>query len=667
MTEPAGFAPVVLATELGAAGGGLALAAAVAVAAARGQEAGEPAPVLLVELDAPVPRGPTMLASRAARRLELRLREEGFERAAARGAICWLGLPAGEEGVDALQRVAASVPDAALIVAFAGAADCRSALARLEARGAVIRCELPQDRSLAALVVRELRDRGQMARVERRSIGPLGSRRALAGIEPGGPASRRAARLAAAFASPHPERPQPRAAEAGQALPLVLGLTVALVLAAVVLVAIGGAVAGAERGQRAADLAAISAVRSMRDDVPRLVSPPRLPNGAANPTHLDRDAYLGRAVGAAREAARRNGLVPTRVRISFPDASSPVPLRARVDVTASLDPAGAIGSRPGKARHPSGRIRLVLHAEAEAVPPAGLAVAQSGAAGPPQASGGGYSGPLAYRQGRPMRPDVARAYDELSAAAGRAGFKLLITSAFRSDAEQARLFAANPDPRWVAPPGTSLHRCATELDLGPAAAYGWLAANAGRFGFLRRYPWEPWHFGYTGGPAPCSAAGNASATPDGEASGRDVGLPAFVPAAYRAPILSAAARWNVSAGLLAAQLEAESGFDPRAVSPAGALGIAQFIPSTAAAYGLRDPFDAHAAIDAEARLMSELVSRFGSISLALAAYNAGAGAVEACGCIPPYPETQAYVARILGLMDASGQAALPPLEVRLID
>ena len=64
--------------------------------------------------------------------------------------------------------------------------------------------------------------------------------------------------------------------------------------------------------------------------------------------------------------------------------------------------------------------------------------------------------------------------------------------------------------------------------------------------------------------------------------------------------------------------------------------------------------------------MSELVSQFGSIPLALAAYNAGPGAVEACDCVPPYPETQAYVARILGLMDASGQLALPPLEVRLV-
>ena len=108
-----------------------------------------------------------------------------------------------------------------------------------------------------------------------------------------------------------------------------------------------------------------------------------------------------------------------------------------------------------------------------------------------------------------MRPDVAEAFDRMAAAARRAGLALVVNSGFRSDAEQAALFAAHPDPQWVAPPGHSLHRCATELDLGPSAAYGWLAANARRFGFIKRYSWEPWHFGYDAGPPPCSAAGNS--------------------------------------------------------------------------------------------------------------------------------------------------------------
>jgi soluble lytic murein transglycosylase-like protein len=113
---------------------------------------------------------------------------------------------------------------------------------------------------------------------------------------------------------------------------------------------------------------------------------------------------------------------------------------------------------------------------------------------------------------------------------------------------------------------------------------------------------------------------------------------------------------------------AESNFNPNAVSPSGAQGIAQFMPATAAAYGLDDPFDPVAAIEAQARLMAELLRQFGSVELALAAYNAGPGAVSGCNCIPPYPETQAYVARILALLDGAGVMALPPpaLEVRLV-
>ena len=97
-----------------------------------------------------------------------------------------------------------------------------------------------------------------------------------------------------------------------------------------------------------------------------------------------------------------------------------------------------------------------------------------------------------------------------------------------------------------------------------------------------------------------------------------------------APILrDAAQRWNVSAKLLAAQLYAESGFNPFAVSSAGAQGIAQFMPATARAFGLENPFDPEQAIHAQARFMRDLLRQFGSVPLALAAYNAGPGAVSA--------------------------------------
>src|SRR4051794_34489889 len=86
-----------------------------------------------------------------------------------------------------------------------------------------------------------------------------------------------------------------------------------------------------------------------------------------------------------------------------------------------------------------------------------------------------------------MRPDTAQGFDALNAAASAAGHPLIVVSAFRSSAEQAVLFARHPDPRWVAPPGRSLHRLGTELDLGPPGAYPWLAAHARRFHFVQRY------------------------------------------------------------------------------------------------------------------------------------------------------------------------------------
>jgi len=263
---------------------------------------------------------------------------------------------------------------------------------------------------------------------------------------------------------------------------------------------------------------------------------------------------------------------------------------------------------------------------------------------------------------------------------------LLITSGYRTDAEQAVLFAQHPDPKWVARPGTSLHRYGTELDLGPPAAYAWLEANAGRFHFVRRYAWERWHFGYVlnaqSRPAP-TRGGDRGAGGDDAARGGDPGdpgdgaagvahgsVPGFVPARFAPLLARAAQRWNVSATLLAAQLYAESTFNPFARSRAGALGIAQFMPATARAIGLDDPFDPAQAIDAQAHLMRDLLRQFGSVPLALAAYNAGPGAVAACGCVPNIPETRGYVARILGLMAGAGAPLTPgdghTLAVRLV-
>ena len=233
----------------------------------------------------------------------------------------------------------------------------------------------------------------------------------------------------------------------------------------------------------------------------------------------------------------------------------------------------------------------------------------------------GYEGPLAYRQGKPMRPDVAQAFDRMEQAARQDGVALAINSGFRSDAEQAVLFARNPNPKMVAPPGKSLHRNGTELDLGPPAAYGWLDANGGRFHFVQRYCWEAWHCGFT-----LNARSHGGG--DGKAGIGRGAVPDFVPERFAPALREAAQRWNVSATLLAAQLYAESNFNPFAVSDAGAQGLAQFMPATARAYGLDDPFNPTSAINAQAHLMRDLLRMFGSVPLALAAYNAGPAPVQ---------------------------------------
>ncbi len=678
-TEDLAPTRLVLATSTRGARGGIAAAASLAIAAADAEPARG---ALLVEVGTPAGgRGPTLLASQTARVLEQGLNDRlggsggkltSRARAAARGRLCWLSL-APEAGADAdcdpdaelefLQQALDQPPAAALTVAYLPPIAWRAAVEEgaLGASAGLVRADLPRERSLAALAVSELRERDLAVRIAPKPMGRVATRRALAGLDPGGAASGRAARWLRGLVPA-------LAGQRGQSLPAVLGSAALLIVSALLLAAIGGAVSGKAKLQKAADLAAVSAARSMRDNIDGLLAPVELPSGAPNPAHISRSEYLRLAEEAAIQAAERNGVDRERLAVSFPEEDSFAPLRARAEISSELDTSSVTqfaggGRDRGRSVRPLDPIEIEVSAEAEAVAPPGFTGA------PTMATGGGYSGPLVYRQGKPMRPDVGAAFDAMAAVAAEDGVSLIVTSGFRSDAEQAVLFAANPDPTWVAPPGESLHRCATELDLGPPSAYGWLAANAPRFQFVRRYSWEPWHFGFEGGPAPCSVEGDAigmGSGTDGRAAG-SAGLPAFVPAEFRAPIIASASRWNVSAAVIAAQLMAESNFNPNAVSPVGAQGIAQFMPGTAAMYGLSDPFDAAAAIDAQAHLMSDLMQQFGSVPLALAAYNAGPGAVAPCSCVPPYPETQAYVARILSLLDGAGELMVPPLEVRLVE
>jgi len=115
---------------------------------------------------------------------------------------------------------------------------------------------------------------------------------------------------------------------------------------------------------------------------------------------------------------------------------------------------------------------------------------------------------------------------------------------------------------------------------------------------------------------------------------------------YASLFESSGARYGISPDVLAAVAKAESGNNPTAVSPAGAQGLMQLMPSTARGLGV-DAMDPAQAVDGAARLLSDNLKKFGSLPLALAAYNAGPGAVQRYGGIPPYRETQGYVARIL--------------------
>jgi soluble lytic murein transglycosylase-like protein len=122
--------------------------------------------------------------------------------------------------------------------------------------------------------------------------------------------------------------------------------------------------------------------------------------------------------------------------------------------------------------------------------------------------------------------------------------------------------------------------------------------------------------------------------------------------AYKTEIAAAAADFGVDTSLLRAVIHAESAFNPLAVSNKGAQGLMQLMPSTAGDLGVTDAFDVAQNIRGGARYLAQLLKDFnGNAQLATAAYNAGAGAVQKYGGIPPYDETQVYVQRVSTLRD----------------
>jgi predicted lipid-binding transport protein (Tim44 family) len=168
--------------------------------------------------------------------------------------------------------------------------------------------------------------------------------------------------------------------ERGQVAVLLLGGLVAVALGGLVLGTLTRGLGALDGAQRAADLGALGAARAMRESYARLFEPPVIA-GRTNPRHLDKDAYLALGRRAGARVATLNGAPSAQV--TFPDGDTFAPVRVRVAVERRWRIAGRA-------------LRLRAAAEAQLAPPAGTGFAAF-------ASGGGYDGPLAYRQGKPTR------------------------------------------------------------------------------------------------------------------------------------------------------------------------------------------------------------------------------------------------------------------------
>lgn len=230
---------------------------------------------------------------------------------------------------------------------------------------------------------------------------------------------------------------------------LVLGVLVGAMFLVLILGAVGGGFVAHAELQQAVDVAAAS-------------------------VEAGADAPASRA----RELAKLNGAA--KVDVDLVDAGT------RVRIRAWRRGPSVAGVADG----------LMLHAEAYASIP--IMAAGDGGPNPP----GQYSGPIVVVDGVPICPVVGAAYRRMDDAAARDGVTLTPTSGFRTFAEQTVLYA-RLGPAIAAPPGVSRHHDATEFDLnvGPAGSsiHSWLQRNGRRFGFVQRYSWEPWHWGYVAG------------------------------------------------------------------------------------------------------------------------------------------------------------------------
>ena len=203
--------------------------------------------------------------------------------------------------------------------------------------------------------------------------------------------------------------------------------------------------------------------------------------------------------------------------------------------------------------------------------------------------------------------------------------------------------------RATSPPS----RRASRTALAACAVLTFCAASPCRADRLYGYADEHGVFNFSDAPSDPRHRLILEVSPSRPAPG-SVGARAKAASVRRSPdqltplIHDAARRHRLDPALIEAVAFVESRFDERARSPKGALGLMQLMPATATRFGVSDPLDARQNLAGGAQYLRELLDRFASLPLALAAYNAGEGAVERYGgSVPPYAETMMYVPRVL--------------------